>query len=65
MQYRKTFWLGRLAPLLMAGVLGLAAPARAQEEAVSDSRGRPLDGYLATLTLCGLALFIIGKSARR
>ena len=27
--------------------------------------GRPLDGYLATITLMLLALFIVGKSARR
>jgi hypothetical protein len=44
-------------------------PVRAQEEAAGaaegESKGRPLDGYLATMTLCGLALFIVGKSARR
>jgi hypothetical protein len=27
--------------------------------------GRPLDGYLATITLMLLALFVVGKSARR
>jgi hypothetical protein len=42
--------------------------ARAQEEEAAGGgggSGRPLDGYLATGTLCGLALFIIAKSARR
>jgi hypothetical protein len=28
-------------------------------------KGRPLDGYIATGVLCGLALFIVAKSARR
>ena len=28
-------------------------------------KGRPLDGYLATITLMLLALFLVGKSARR
>jgi hypothetical protein len=43
-------------------------PARAQEDAAdpnAKSEGRPLDGYLATTTLLLLALFIVGKSARR
>ena len=36
------------------------------EEATSGSgSGRPLDGYLGTLVLVGLAFFIVGKSARR
>jgi len=39
---------------------------RAQdEEAGGESKGRPLDGYIATGMLCGLALFIVGKTARR
>jgi hypothetical protein len=42
-----------------------AARAQDEEPAGSDAKGRPYDGYIATGTLCGLALFIIGKSARR
>jgi hypothetical protein len=39
---------------------------RAQnEDAEGGSKGRPLDGYIATCLLCGLALFIVGKTARR
>jgi hypothetical protein len=62
-----------VAPLILA--LGLilcpsSTPAlRAQEETpVADggeSKGRPLDGYLATLCLAMLAFFVVGKSARR
>ena len=61
-----------LATLAMALTLtaGVApTPARAQEPAPEgeggESSGRPLDGYLATGALAFLALFIIGKSARR
>ncbi len=46
----------------------MAPAARAQVEESTgggDSKGRPLDGYIATGMLCGLALFIIAKSARR
>ena len=31
----------------------------------AGEKGRPLDGYLATITLMLLALFLVGKSARR
>ena len=31
----------------------------------ADEKGRPFDGYLGTITLLLLALFIVGKSARR
>ena len=31
----------------------------------AESKGRPLDGYLGTLCLVILLLFIVGKSARR
>jgi hypothetical protein len=60
-----------IAPVLLG--LGLSMtpafspPARAQED-VNDpnaEKGRPLDGYLATITLVLLALFLVGKSARR
>jgi hypothetical protein len=60
-----------IAPILLG--LGLTmtpaftTPARAQEEATDPNaeKGRPLDGYLATITLVLLALFLVGKSARR
>jgi hypothetical protein len=41
---------------------------RAQEPddaAAAEAKGRPVDGYIATSMLCGLALFIVAKSARR
>jgi len=43
-------------------------PVRAQQEvpdAEGGEKGRPLDGYLATITLMLLALYLVGKSARR
>lgn len=62
-------WTRLLAAGLVALGLGLtAAPtARAQEDpgAEGASEGRPLDGYFGTLILAALAVFIIGKSARR
>ena len=71
-------WIRRLAPVFLAAGL-LLAPAtmhsvRAQVPDPSDTgppgeegkgSGRPLDGYLATITLMLLALFLVGKSARR
>jgi hypothetical protein len=63
-----------IAPVLLGSSLFFCAPviheARAQpevpgEEASSESKGRPLDGYLATICLVLLALFVVGKSARR
>jgi hypothetical protein len=62
--------ISRLAPALLAlGLILSPAAARAQNEpegaAGASEKGRPLDGYLATLCLCGLALFIVGKTARR
>jgi hypothetical protein len=68
MQRKKSIWLSWLTSGVLALVLTAACPAvRAQEEAAEggDSKGRPLDGYLATMTLCGLALFVVGKTARR
>jgi hypothetical protein len=41
---------------------------RAQDEEAGgggESKGRPLDGYIATGLLCGLALFVVAKTARR
>jgi hypothetical protein len=65
-------WKRFIAPVVLG--LGLCVapvfspPARAQQEETPDAsseKGRPLDGYLATVTLMLLALFIVGKSARR
>ena len=65
----------RLKRWIAPAVLGLglslnptfAPPARAQDvpDASGGEKGRPLDGYLATITLMLLALFLVGKSARR
>jgi hypothetical protein len=61
-----------IAPVLLGLGLWLtpafSPPARAQEEAPDASggeKGRPFDGYFATGTLMLLALFLVGKSARR
>jgi hypothetical protein len=64
-----------IAPVLLALGLSLtpafSPPARAQAQpgevpdASGGDKGRPLDGYLATITLVLLALFLVGKSARR
>jgi hypothetical protein len=64
-------WKRSIAPIVLG--LGLCVapafspPARAQDETAEANaeKGRPLDGYLATITLMLLALFIVGKSARR
>jgi len=68
-------WARPIAPVLLATSLVFCPlvhnEARAQpaapgeEEANSFTKGRPLDGYLATVCLGLLALFIVGKSARR
>ena len=64
----------RLVPVVLAlGLtLGLASTpavrAQAPEEpapAGEGEKGRPLDGYLATICLMVLVFFIVGKSARR
>ena len=64
-------WRRRIAVAVL-GMGLLIAPAaspsaRAQEEppAPGEGSGRPLDGYLGTIVLMLLVLFIIGKSARR
>jgi len=71
-------WLRRIAPVLL--VLGLTLspivshPARAQgpnetapaeDENAGKGTGRVWDGYFGTGVLMFLALFIVGKSARR
>jgi len=66
MQRKQSPWVSWIAPGLVAMSLIFCPPARAQdEEAGGESKGRPLDGYIATSMLCGLALFIVGKTARR
>jgi hypothetical protein len=42
-----------------------AVKAQDDDAAGGESKGRSLDGYIATCLLCGLALFIVGKTARR
>ncbi len=60
---RRASWL---AHGLVALSLIFCPAVRAQdEEAGGESKGRYLDGYIATSLLCGLALFIVGKTARR
>jgi hypothetical protein len=61
-----------LALALPLTVASSPAPAWAQEPGVEggeapagEGAGRPLDGYLATLCLACLALFVVAKSARR
>ena len=62
-------WTRAIAAGLLALGLGLTSGAgvvRAQEAGEEEaSEGRPLDGYAGTLILAALAVFIIGKSARR
>jgi hypothetical protein len=69
-------WMQPFAPLLVALALSWTPvnihPARAQApgepapaEGQAKGEGRPLDGYLGTAVLMLLALFIVGKSARR
>lgn len=62
--------MSRLGTALLALGLTLAIPpatAWAQDDygGGEESSGRPLDGYFGTATLAFLALFIVGKSARR
>ena len=67
MQPKRSPWVSWLAPGLVAMSMICCPTVRAQEEeaATGESKGRPLDGYIATSLLCGLALFIVGKTARR
>ncbi len=66
MQRKRSPWVSWLATGLVAMSLICCPAARAQDEdAWGESKGRPLDGYIATGLLCGLALFIVGKTARR
>ncbi len=63
-----------IAPVLLGLGLflapGLSPPVLAQGQgnapnAAEESSGRSLDGYLGTGALAFLALFLVGKSARR
>lgn len=68
MQRKRSTWTRWLASGILALGLICCPAAQAQEDeggGGGESKGRPLDGYIATGMLCGLALFIIGKSARR
>ena len=69
MQRKRSRWVSWLAPGLMALTLifcpSVSVRAQAEPAANEESKGRPLDGYIATGLLCGLALFIVGKTARR
>jgi hypothetical protein len=67
-------WKRWIAPVVLGLGLSFAPafspPARAQAQdeipdASGGEKGRPLDGYLGTITLMLLALFLVGKSARR
>ncbi len=68
-------WARATAPLVLATTLIVCSPVHreamaqpsvpGEETPGEESKGRPLDGYLATITLMLLALFIVGKSARR
>jgi hypothetical protein len=67
MQRKRSPWVSWLAAGLVAlGLIGCPA-VRAQDEEAGggESKGRPLDGYIATGMLCGLALFVVAKTARR
>lgn len=67
MQRKQSPWVSWLAPGLVAMSLIFCPAVRAQDDeaAAGESKGRPLDGYIATSLLCGLALFIVGRTARR
>jgi hypothetical protein len=67
MQRNRSSWVSWLAPGLVALGLICCPAVRAQDEeaAAAEAKGRPLDGYIATGFLCGLALFIVAKTARR
>jgi hypothetical protein len=68
---RNRFKKSWIAPAVLGFGLSLtpafSPPVRAQEtpDASGEDKGRPLDGYLATITLMLLALYLVGKSARR
>jgi hypothetical protein len=71
--HRPVAFLARLVvALAFCMPLVLARPAHAQAPGEpgapapeGEASGRPLDGYIGTTVLALLALFIVGKSARR
>jgi hypothetical protein len=65
-------WTRRIAALAvgLSLALGSAPRAVAQEDpnaapAEGEGSGRPWDGYIATALFAFLAMFLVGKSARR
>jgi hypothetical protein len=66
-------WFAPVVVMLALEATPIASqPAKAQApnepapaEGQAKGEGRPLDGYLGTAALMGLALWIVGKSARR
>jgi hypothetical protein len=62
-----TAWVLGLALGFMPGLTARSALAQNELPAgtTEGEKGRPLDGYIATACLVGLALFLVGKSARR
>jgi len=68
MQRKRSPWVSWLAPGLVALGLIFCPAVRAQDEKPGggeSSKGQPLEGYIATSLLCGFALFIVAKTARR
>jgi hypothetical protein len=67
MQRKRSPWVSWLAPGLVALGLIFCPAVRAQDEEPGggESKGWLLEGYIATSLLCGLALFIVVKTARR
>jgi hypothetical protein len=61
-------WISWFTTGFLALGLTLCPRVHAQEGVgggVVESKGRPYDGYLGTIALCALTLFVVGKSARR
>ncbi|WP_337177460.1 hypothetical protein [Paludisphaera sp.] len=69
MNTNRSRWTRAIAVGMLALGLGLSGVARAQDgdyaEEGEASEGRSLDGYFGTGIMAVLAVFIIGKSARR
>ncbi len=68
-------WLRSLSVPLIVGCLIASpvtsssvraqAPGEAAQGEDDESKGRPLDGYLLMVMLATMALFVVGKTARR
>jgi hypothetical protein len=61
----RLFAVGALATILYVGAGATSAWAQDESPAPGAGSGRPWDGYFATGALAFLALFVVGKSARR